>query len=548
MTVTILDCTLRDGGYYNDWDFDPRLVEDYLTAMSAARPDAVEIGFRFLSANRYLGPYAFTPEDILAGIELPPETLLAAMVNEADFPDDEVAMRKAVDTSFRACAESRLDMVRIAVNRERVENAALLVAQFKRLGFRVGLNVMQIAGASGSDLQDISRIANTASPDVLYFADSTGSLQPDDIKHVVAGLRSHWSGPLGIHAHDNMQMALANCQAAVAEGVEWVDGTVLGMGRGPGNARTEHLFMAFEGQRTTQGDIAPLLECIRDWFEPLRDHYRWGANPYYYLAGKHGIHPTYIQTMLADSRYATEDILATIEHLRDRQANRYSDANLERAGNFYGAVPQGTWTPADLLSSREVLILGSGPGCTHHRQAIERFIRARRPVVIALNVHSPIDDELIDLHAACHPIRLLRDAPHYAKLRGTLVTPVSALPPEVQRSLEQVDCNDFGLALGDNGFDFGEVHATLPRPMAAAYALAISNSGRASHIYMAGFDGYGPEDPRNIEMNELLGTYYTAVAAIELSAITPTRYDLAEDSIYRLITSPATPAGVTADP
>ena len=532
--MKLLDCTLRDGGYYNDWDFDSGLVEDYIAAMDAAHPDAVEIGFRFRSADRYLGPYAFTPEGILRELALPSDMTLAVMVNEADFPEAENDLREAVEASFLPCAESRLDMVRVAVNRERLSNAANLIANLERLGYRVALNVMQMASVGDDELDEIARQASAAAPDILYFADSTGSLQPEDIRRLVAGLRLHWNGPLGIHAHDNMQMALANCKTAIAEGVEWIDGTVLGMGRGPGNARTEHLLMELASQRALKGDIAPLLKCIRDWFEPLRDQFRWGANPYYYLSGMHGIHPTYIQTMLADSRYAVEDILATIEHLRTRKANRYSRANLEQAGNFYGPQAGGTWRPADQIAGREVLILGSGPGCRQHRHAIEAFIEAKKPIVIALNVNSPIRDELIDLHVACHPIRLLRDSARYGDLCGSLVAPVSALPDPVQQGLAEVQSWDFGLALSENGFEFNDTHAVLPRPMAAAYALAIANSGRASQIYMAGFDGYGPEDPRNVEMSEVLEDYYVNSASVELRALTPTCYEIVEDSIYRL--------------
>lgn len=533
--MKLLDCTFRDGGYYNDWDFEPGLVTDYLAAMDAARPDVIEIGFRFREASRYLGPFAYSPESVLKDLPLPAGIELAVMVNEADFPTGEEAIRQAVKEAFPLCRESRVDLVRIAANRERLENAGLLVTCLKQLGYKVGLNVMQIAGVSDEGLETISRIAAECAPDILYFADSTGSVRPGDIKRIVAGLRSAWQGPLGIHAHDNMQMALANCIAAAAEGVEWIDGTVTGMGRGPGNARTEHLVLEFQRERSSEIDVAPLLACIDRWFEPLRAIHEWGSNPYYFLSGKFGIHPTYIQTMLCDSRYGAEDILATIEYLRDKGASRYSQVNLEQAGNFYGSKPEGSWKPVQMIQGREVLILGSGPGCRNHRDAIERFIRRNKPVVIALNVNSPIDDELIDLRAACHPIRLLRDAPRYAKLGGTLVAPASVLPANVQRGLDQIKCNDYGLALNGDGFGFGAAHAMLPRPMAAAYSLAIANSGGATRIYMAGFDGYGPEDPRNLEMNQVLSAYHANGNAVEVTAITPTRYALAEDSVYRLL-------------
>lgn len=532
--MKILDCTLRDGGYYNDWDFGEALVADYLRAMAAARPDAVEIGFRFRNGGRYRGPFAYSPESWLRSLPLPEGIPLAVMVNEADFPDGGNALDNAVDQAFVNAGDSCVELVRVATVFERLENAAAIVLRLKRLGYRTALNVMQIARASDAELHEIGRLAASAEPEVLYFADSTGSLQPGDVRRIVNALRRNWNGALGLHAHDNMQMALANCMAAAEAGVAWLDGTVLGMGRGPGNVRTENLVLAFGERHGGNEDLAPLFQCMADWFEPLRDQYRWGSNPYYFLAGQYGIHPTYIQTMLADSRYGADDIIATIEFLRARSANRYSQANLEQAGNFYGDSPQGSWQPTDLIEGREVLVLGSGPGCKTHREALEHFIRIRAPVVIALNVNSPIRDELIHLHAACHPIRLLRDARSYAKVQGALVAPVSALPEAVRTSLERIECHDYGLALGSDTFEFGESHAILPRPMAAGYAMAIANSGGATRIYMAGFDGYGPEDPRNLEMNEVLSCYRNCTSAVELRSITPTRYEIPEDSVYRL--------------
>jgi len=552
--MKILDCTLRDGGYYNDWDFGEDLVADYLHAMAAARPDAIEIGFRFRSGGHYRGPFAYSPEAWLRSLPLPEGVPLAVMVNEADFPETGEALAAAVDQVFVRADDSCVELVRVATTIERLDNAASIVSRLNALGYRTALNVMQIARASEEELHRIGRVAADAKPEVLYFADSTGSLRPADIPVIAGGLRNAWSGALGLHAHDNMQLALANCMAAAEAGVEWLDGTVLGMGRGPGNARTENLLLAFanddhernderqdqqsEKRRAAPEDLAPLFQCMADWFEPLRDRYRWGSNPYYFLGGLYGIHPTYIQTMLSDSRYGADDIVATIEYLRARGADRYSKANLEQAGNFYGDAPQGSWQPAELIKGREVLILGSGPGCKTHKDALEQFIQGRKPVVIALNVNSPIRDDLIHLHAACHPIRLLRDSGSYGKVQGALVAPVSALPETVRNSLKETGCYDFGLGLGSGTFEFGASHAILPRPMAAAYAMAIANSGGATRIYMAGFDGYGPEDPRNLEMNDVLSCYQGRPGAVELRAITPTRYEMPEDSVYRLSISP----------
>jgi 4-hydroxy 2-oxovalerate aldolase len=148
---------------------------------------------------------------------------------------------------------------------------------------------------------------------VLYFADSMGSMTPDDAARIIGWLREEWPGPMGIHTHDNMGLALQNTVRAEAEGVTWLDATVTGMGRGPGNARTEELVIEAEALRGRKADLVPLMGLIRKHFQPMKERYGWGTNPYYYLAGKHGIHPTYIQEMLGDARYDEEDVLAVID-------------------------------------------------------------------------------------------------------------------------------------------------------------------------------------------------------------------------------------------
>src|SRR5690606_29386878 len=197
--------------------------------------------------------------------------------------------------------------------------------------------------------------------DVLYFADSMGSLSPDQTSAVVQALRRGWQGALGIHTHDNCAMALANTLRALDDGVSWLDTTVTGMGRGPGNVRTEYLIIKLMARRDRPVNVAPLFGLISRHLQPLQQRHGWGTNPYYFLAGVHGIHPTYIQEMLADSRYAEEDLLVVIDFLKHQGGKKYNPGTLESARHFYSGEPQGNWSPAELIAGREVLLLGSGP-------------------------------------------------------------------------------------------------------------------------------------------------------------------------------------------
>jgi len=530
--MNLLDCTFRDGGYYNSWDFPKSVVNNYLVAMKAAQVDVVELGFRFLQNNSFKGPNAYTTDDYLRSLEIPEGLDIAVMINGSDMLTD-LGLEKTLEHFFPEPAkQTPVDVVRFACHFHEFERVLPAVGWLVERDYRVGFNLMQIADRSRDEIHTLARKAKEWPIEVLYFADSMGSMTPDKTAQIVGWLREVWDRPLGIHTHDNMGLALSNTLRAADVGVTWLDSTVTGMGRGPGNARTEELVIEAAAIRGHDVNLVPLMAVIRQYFGPLKSKCGWGSNPYYFLSGKYGIHPTYIQEMLGDPRYGEEDILAVIEHLRAEGGQKFSVDMLEGARQFYRGEPRGSWCPAEMLEGREVLILGTGPGVTAHRAALEEHIRRTRPVVIALNTQSAIDSKLIDLRIACHPVRLRADAQTHARLPQPLITPASMLPKNLRNALSEKTLLDFGIGIKPSQFTFGSDHCIAPAPLVLAYALAAATSGKATRIQMAGFDGYPEGDPRNEETASILDAYESHVDASPLVSITPTRHRLATASVY----------------
>ena len=295
LNIKLLDCTLRDGGYYNSWDFSVALIEDYLLAMKAAQIDIVELGFRFLKNKGFKGPCAYTTDDFLRSLDIPSGLSIGVMVNGSDLCTD-LGCIAALERLFPAPAfASPVDLVRIACHFQDLPMALPAAGWLAERGYRVGFNLMQIADRTHEEVVKLTRLARDWPVEVLYFADSMGSMSGDDVAKIVGWLREGWDGPLGIHTHDNMGLALSNTLRAQAEGVSWLDSTVTGMGRGPGNARTEELVIEAETIWDRRPNLVLLLALIRRYFGPMKIKHGWGTNPFYYLAGKYGIHPTYIQ-------------------------------------------------------------------------------------------------------------------------------------------------------------------------------------------------------------------------------------------------------------
>lgn len=530
--LTFLDCTLRDGGYYNDWDFDADLISRYLEAMAAAGVDIVEMGLRTLGNQGFKGACAYTTDEFLASLHVPESLVVGVMVNASELVGAE-SLEDRLQQLFPCSADkSPVSVVRIACHIHEFDEALESSGWLQSRGYRVGFNLMQVADRAQDEIEAIAKKASLYPIDVLYFADSMGSMDPEQTALIISWLRRHWHGELGIHTHDNLRMALQNTLRALGEGATWVDSTVTGMGRGPGNARTEELAIEIAQFRQQQVSLVPLMGILRSDFRPMQEKFGWGTNPFYYLAGKYGIHPTYIQEMLGDSRYDEEDILAAIDHLRVEGGKKFSIHTLDAAKHFYGNSQTGSWSPASLLRNTEVLLLGTGPGVRRHKWALENYIRKFNPVVIALNTQAAISSELISLRVACHPVRLLADCHAHTLLPQPLITPWSMLPDDVKLALDGKDVLDFGLSVEPGVFRFSETSCTLPTSLVVAYAMAMTASGEASRVLMAGFDGYGADDPRNREMKELLDLYQQTPGARELVSVTPTRYELTSRSIY----------------
>lgn len=533
--MILLDCTLRDGGYYNNWDFETHLIQNYLYAMDSLQIDFVEIGFRSLKNDGFKGGAAYSTDTFLNSFDIPKGLInkIGVMVNGSELTNSKTQI-SCLKKLFNPKNKSPVTLVRIACHVHEFNDCLPAAKWLKKQGYLVGFNLMQVTESSLEEITHLAKSANNYPIDVLYFADSMGSLNLNQLEDIIQAFQKGWEGELGIHTHDNIGQAVSNSIRAVQSGITWVDSTITGMGRGPGNAQTEYIILALANYRKKHGNYIKLLELIRQHFKPMQNHYGWGINPFYFLSGQNGIHPSYIQEMLQDKSYSEEDILAVIDFLKKNGGNKFSLNTLGSARHFYSGEPHGDWKPQTLLKDKTVLILGKGPGIKKYQLAIENFIEKTQPYVIALNTQNNIRQNLINANVACHPVRLLAECKDLIKLSKPLITPFSMLPDSVKKDLANKKIFDFGINISNQGFKFNENHCELPCSEVFAYSLAIANSGQANQIILAGFDGFNAEDPRRKVMDEILKIYKESKNALSLISITPTRYEIPIQSIFGL--------------
>ena len=532
--ISHLDCSLRDGGYYNNWDFPESLINQYLQVLDCLNIDFCEIGFRYLSNKGFKGSCAFSSEEFLDALIIPEKLNIAVMINGKELIDGGVFiiehLKKLIPVNSNL---SKVDMVRIACPSDSIK---IILPAFKYLhdeGYLTACNVTQISDKSPLTLEEIAKLISSSSVDVLYFADSLGSLIPTDLNLIVNSFRKYWSGPLGIHAHDNKSLALSNTMEAIKLGVNWVDSTITGIGRGPGNAKTEELIIELNKNNKKTLNLVPLIKLINKEFIPLKNIYMWGTNLFYYLAGEYSIHPSYIQSMLSDYRYKEEDILAAINYLKEKDGKKFNFNELDDTRKFYNSFPKGSWSPRTIFDGRDVLIVGTGKQLKNHEKAIHSFIKRVKPIVLAINTQTLEKNELIDLRIACHPTRLLADMKTHLTLNEPLVTPLSMLPNEFVEIFKDKNILDYGIGLSDGDFQCLEKFCLIPNCLVISYSLAVVTSGNSKNIYLAGFDGYSYGDSRNDEVNDLFFKFKKSHPESNLIAITPTKYkNLLTTSVY----------------
>tara|TARA_Y100000589_G_scaffold325353_1_gene363123 strand:+ start:734 stop:2338 length:1605 start_codon:yes stop_codon:yes gene_type:complete len=528
----ILDCTLRDGGYYTNWNFENEQVKEYLNAIKIAGVNVVEIGYRTLNSKNYLGPFAYCPDSFIRSLDIPKGLKVSVMINSSDIVNEK-NIQNSINKIFPySCKESSIDIVRIAAKIEHLDNLKLVIESLKSKGYFICLNLMHAA----QFLDNKAVLPNTFDDipiDVLYLADSTGTLAPDTVESLINMIKEKWKGALGIHAHDNQGKALQNTLKAKENGVIWLDSTVLGMGRGPGNAKTEQLIIEMSGKGLSIKKLAKLQNCINNYFHKLLDTYKWGSNTYYYLSGKYQIHPSFITEMNNDGRYDSLDILSLIENIKFKDTRFFSNEKLLNAQNHYLTASKGKWMPENILKDKEVILLASGHSLIKMREMIQEFINQKNLCVISLNYNVGIDKSLIDFFVGIDPFRITVDIPSYQKVNIPLITPVTLLPEFIKDQISPNKLLDFGLEIKEREFEFYKTGCMIPNSLSLSYALSIANSGKAKYIYMAGFDGYPTGDSRNNEVEFTIQKYNTLSNKIAIRSITQTSYkNLPARNIY----------------
>lgn len=512
--MKILDCTLRDGGYYTNWDFDKKTVDTYIESFNHLPVEYLEIGYRSQPMPGYLGEYFYCPIPVLQHLKSKTNKKLVIILNEKDVRAHQAeALLKPII--------GYVDMVRLAIDPENFERALTLAAEVKHLGFEVAFNVMYMSTwADQKEFIDlIPQVDGIA--DYFYMVDSFGGVYPQDVKDTIALVRSKTKVKLGFHGHNNLEMALANTLTAIDEGVDIVDATITGMGRGAGNLKTELLLTVLNARGQVDFPYNELSKTVDD-FTRLQEQYQWGTNLPYMVSGANSLPQKQVMEWVSKRYYSFNSI---IRALNNQTQGKEDNVQLP------------LFDFAKEKKYKAALLVGGGPSAVHHSEAIDQFL-INNPDILVIHASSknalsflkvPNDQYFCLVGNEGHRLEEVFCGhnnngkcilPPYPRKMGTYI-PVSM--KEKAFELQSVEFTD----------KYKDSHTALA--LQSIVALAINQ------VYVTGYDGYTSNNISEKEQELFLENQYL-FSKVELSnqvqliSITPTKYTkLIQESVYSKI-------------
>jgi 4-hydroxy 2-oxovalerate aldolase len=283
--IKVLDCTIRDGGLMNNHQFDDTIVRDTYRALSDAGIDYMEIGYK--NSKRLFSPKEFgkwkfcDDEDIRRSIDgISSNTKISVMVDVGRVDIEDVRPRK----------ESPVGMIRVASYVKEIDKAIFMCNHFADKGYETTINIMAISRALDNELNEaFKQLEKECIANAIYIVDSFGALYQETTEFLVKKAKSMiGSKEIGMHAHNNQQLAFANTIEAIIHDANYVDATIYGLGRGAGNCPLE-LIVGF--LKNPKFDIRPILGLISDHYVALGKKIEWGYSIPYAITGMLDEHP-----------------------------------------------------------------------------------------------------------------------------------------------------------------------------------------------------------------------------------------------------------------
>lgn len=387
MKIKILDCTLRDGGYVNNWNFGNNLTKKMLISIDKSGIEYTEVGF--LQDSEYNIEKTIFNEIKQINNIIPESidltTKVAAMIVYGKFSEEKIVAKNE---------NIKLDTIRVTLKNNEINIALNYLKKIIACGYRLFVNPTNIESYSDIEILSIIDKVNMLHPYGFSIVDTNGVLKEKDIIRLACLIDNNLNKDIKLcfHSHNNLQLSFSNAQSlikACRDRELIIDSTVFGMGRGAGNLCTELITQYINDNYNGHYDIVPILKIIDEQINPIFAKTPWGYSVPYYLAATNHCHPNYAKYLVDKQTVPVEIINELLKTIPNNKKATY-DANLIKQiylDNFSKNIDD-SFVVEELkqkLKNKNILIMAPGKTLSKEKDKIENFIKSHKPYILSLN-------------------------------------------------------------------------------------------------------------------------------------------------------------------
>lgn len=393
--IQLLDCTLRDGGYVNDWEFGHDTLLSVFQRLVLAGVDLIEVGFlderRPYDSNRSIFPDTKSVDKIWGGIDKG-SSMAVGMIDFGTCPIE----------NLQPCSESYLDVIRVIFKKEKMHAAMEYCREVKKLGYKVCSQLVSVTAYNDEELMQLIELVNDVKPYAVSMVDTYGLLDPTWLLHIYSILDAHVDKDIaiGFHAHNNLQLGYANARAFVAKETDraiLVDGTLFGMGKSAGNAPLELVTKYLNEEFGRHYDINAMMEAIDESVNQFYAKSPWGYKTFFYTSSLNKCHPNYVQYYQNKGSLSPTKLNKILSEIEPRPKKLLYDEKL--AEELYQKFVSEEFHDeeefrklSEMFAGKNILLIGPGKNIVLQKDKVEKYIAEKHPVKIAINYIPEIMD------------------------------------------------------------------------------------------------------------------------------------------------------------
>lgn len=407
--VGMLDCTLRDGGYVNNWNFGHCVIAGTYKRLEAAGVEFIETGFlderTEFDINRSIVPDTRGFNEIFRGIR-----------KHGSIPVAMIDYGTCGLKNIQNCDDTFLDGIRVIFKKDKIDEALLFCREIKEKGYKLFIQAVSITSYSDREILDYVQKINEVEPYAFSIVDTYGLLDERKLKNYFYIIDNNLSAGIriGYHAHNNFQLAFSNTIRFLAMETQReiiADATVYGMGKSAGNCPGELIAMHMNEKYGKSYDLNQLLEILDTDLMPVYKEHYWGYKYNFYISAMQNVHPDYVRFLLEKKTLTVSSVNAILADIPKKKKLTYDEPYIKNAYIAYqsGSIDdrEAILSLKQVLSGRDILMIGPGKSIIHSKERIDRHIQDNKSIVISLN--------FIPSQFACDYI-FVSNAKRYSKL------------------------------------------------------------------------------------------------------------------------------------